>query len=802
MFESPSKLRAAWLTAALAVASTAPAVADLWYEHYARAEKALEDQDWSLAIEELNQALEKKGDSGARVRTYGMKFVAYFPYLELGVAYYHLGQLEAALNAFETEERLGAVTGSEQHLRELRETRDLVLEAQRSAREEERQRIRKVVEESLEDARRLEAAGQLGDAAVALGRALAVEPDNTEANSHLQRVRTEIARRDEELDRKTRQAGLIERGRRLLDGGAYGEAASTLRQALDLAPDPVARDLLTRAQEGLRRELESIRSTERDKKIETALEEVRSLEETGSYDRALEQLESVLALDPGNPDARSLQTRLLQTRRAAERDAELGKRIEPLLQVARDRLSSGRLDEALSAANEILALDPANSQALDTLASAYRRLNRSLLGKTPRQNIPPAISFADLRGDLDDGLQAERVSRPAFRLNGVVIDQSPVDVAFYDLQGRELQAAVRERPVGDVVITEFSLQARLRPGLSGFRITAMDAGRLSTSSEYAVLYARPFYRAPWFYALATAAVLVAAGVVFGRRVERRHRLRTRRFNPYVAGAPVLDDNLFFGRQELLDRILQTIHNNSLLLFGERRIGKTSIQHHLRRRLQELDDPEYEFFPVYIDLQGVPEEAFFRSLADDIFEELAPRLDGLMRSRPEDGPYSYRLFVRDLHAVIRALGRHSRKRVKLVLLIDEIDELNDYDPRINQRLRSLFMKSFAEHLVAVVSGVEIRKRWEREASPWYNFFEELEVEPFGKEDARALVERPIHGIFRIDQEGVERILSLTACRPYRIQKLCMAIVNRMHEQKRRRITVEDIEAVGRSSADPS
>ena len=39
----------------------------------------------------------------------------------------------------------------------------------------------------------------------------------------------------------------------------------------------------------------------------------------------------------------------------------------------------------------------------------------------------------------------------------------------------------------------------------------------------------------------------------------------------------------------------------------------------------------------------------------------------------------------------------------VLLIDEIDQLNDYDPRINQRLRSLFMKSFADRLVAVESA---------------------------------------------------------------------------------------------------
>ena len=44
-------------------------------------------------------------------------------------------------------------------------------------------------------------------------------------------------------------------------------------------------------------------------------------------------------------------------------------------------------------------------------------------------------------------------------------------------------------------------------------------------------------------------------------------------------------------------------------------------------------------------------------------------------------------------VLGVLKRHSGdKKAKLTLLIDEIDELNNYEPWINQRLRSLFMKA--------------------------------------------------------------------------------------------------------------
>ena len=105
-----------------------------------------------------------------------------------------------------------------------------------------------------------------------------------------------------------------------------------------------------------------------------------------------------------------------------------------------------------------------------------------------------------------------------------------------------------------------------------------------------------------------------------------------------------------------------------------------------------------------------------------------------------------------------------------------------------------MKNFAENLVAVVSGVEIKKRWEREGSPWYNFFEEIEVRPFGEQDARDLIRKPIEGMFRADADVVERIIALTGGRPYQIQKLCVALVTRLHEERRRKMTVADVDAV--------
>jgi hypothetical protein len=220
----------------------------------------------------------------------------------------------------------------------------------------------------------------------------------------------------------------------------------------------------------------------------------------------------------------------------------------------------------------------------------------------------------DLRHEGDDGALVQTIVMSDFRLNGVIIDNSPVDVMFYGDNGRVIETSLNSQPLGEFYVTEFSVESILPPGRSTFRLVATDSENLSSSSEYAVIYMRPFFRAPWFYALLLGAIILLGCGSLWRRYRRGEQLRKRKFNPYVAGAPVLDNDMFFGRRKLVDRILQTIHNNSLLIYGERRIGKTSIQHQIKKRLRELDDPVYEFYPVYVDLQGTPETRFFQTIA--------------------------------------------------------------------------------------------------------------------------------------------------------------------------------------------
>ena len=767
----------------LLMAGAPPVSADQWYEHYARAEKALMDADHATAVAELNQAIERRGDSGARVRTYGMRVIDYFPYLKLGIAYFTAGEYEAALRAFDTEEQIGAVQDSEAALNELGRFRTRASDALTRQRDEQRRTVANLIEENLTQARDHQRAGRLDEALAAVDRALALEADNADAVELAEALREEVVRRDDDRSRLVRVAQLISEGEQLRAGGRLAEAAARFRRAVDLDPESAAGPLLAEVQT----ELAGRPETTAGPDFSEMLDRADQLLDRGEFDSALGLVQQVLATEPDNTRAVGLENRLLERIADDERSAE----VRGNLGDAERRLANGDFEGAIAAANLVLARDRGNTDALRVIQQAYAALSRRLLGAGPVQNLPPAIRFADMREGASDGSLVHVVRDPDFRLSGVVIDDSDVTLAVTTGDGTEVAFDRSSQAVGAVTITEFRFQSMVPVGNTIFEVVATDEGGLSSRSEYVVDYRRPLGRSPRLWGMIIALLLFVAAGLAVRRALRRRRLLRRRFNPFIAGPPVLDPDLFVGRKALIDRVLATVPNNSLLLLGERRIGKTSMLHQLRARLPKLDHPRFCFVPVSVDLQGVAEEAFFASVAEAVGEAVGD--EQMSAARVADG-YDSRELTRDLRRVLPTIECADDKRAKLVLLLDEIDELNGYSHRTNQRLRSLFMRGFADQLVAVAAGVGIAREWDHEGSPWYNFFEELEVGPIDAAAARDLATQPLSGVIAIDEGAVDRLLEEADGRPYILQKIALAAVQRVHEGHRSRITVEDVEGV--------
>lgn len=370
------------------------------------------------------------------------------------------------------------------------------------------------------------------------------------------------------------------------------------------------------------------------------------------------------------------------------------------------------------------------------------------------------------------------------RLDGVDPDWQAVD---------DRQVTYRNLGAGDYTFEVEAWDAALNTSAAPAQVrievlpsaTVPLLGRVSFGSALSIL------------GLLLLTVSTTAGLLFLHLRNRRRRREAllRRFNPYVSGDPIQDQEMFFNRENVLAKIINTLHENSIMIYGERRIGKTSLLYQLARQLREVDDPDYLFIPVYVDLEGTPQEEMFHLLMEEILRVLPAYLPDLPPTRfaaSDRLEYNDRSFGHDLSELLERLGETTSRQVRLILLLDEIDVINRYDSVTQQQLRRIFMRTFARNLGAVVAGIQISKEWDRVESPWYNLFNEIELGPLNDDAARRLILEPVKGVYGFDPEAVELILDVSQGRPFYIQQHCLEAVNNMLAAGRTRVTLEDVE----------
>jgi GAF domain-containing protein len=269
-------------------------------------------------------------------------------------------------------------------------------------------------------------------------------------------------------------------------------------------------------------------------------------------------------------------------------------------------------------------------------------------------------------------------------------------------------------------------------------------------------------------------------------------------NPYIVGVPVREPDMFFGRDRLVRELLSVLHQNSLLLHGERRIGKTTLLRQIELVLRGAADPRYSFKPIYIDLEGIAEGALFRHLIEEIIDGFGEPARALaLNYHPRRRAYSGSEFQRDMRTLITALcGPQSDERLhRLVLLIDEADVMYGYDERVLQEFRRVFMKDYAVHLSVVFAAVDIQRKWQRYESPFYNLFQEIRIPPFTRVDTELLARTPVRGSYEYDEPAIDVIYRLSQGRPMQIQHLCLEAINFVRQHGRTLVTAEDIDYVG-------
>jgi tetratricopeptide (TPR) repeat protein len=764
-----------------------------WYDYYLEArDERIPVKQCAEAIKSLEAAVRLRPTSALNEQMYGLRFVDYLPYYWQGVCYLRTGDFNSAIRMFNIEEKQGAVTRNDGLYRELRRQRAEAESARVQAENAERARaVRAEVQRLLKEAGELHKARKFDEALSRLAQAQtaaeALDPQTQQSIIELRdKVRADDRGVREAEERAKRLEQALAEGTRLLEENNPTEAIVRFDQVLDL--DPQNARALAAKKDAEERILVSTTRASR----EAAFREGKALFEAGKYEEAVRPLTDSAA-DPTNVQARELLERIRKTIEGLRLQKDLRRRIDALLAEGERLLAERKFPEAWVKLDTVRELDKTNVRALERLGLAERMMGEALLEKIS-PNQPPVLTFLEPRERTTES------DGPTAAVVGVATDDRGIVKIEFHVGGRLLAEIAPPSVLGSPESSRnvrFERELALERGANELSVTAVDTKGVAVTEPFQIVQRQRWYQSPAFLPSAAAAALGLVGLGFAGQRLRRARAIRRRFNPYIAGAPVMDDDMFFGRQKLLARLLNVLHHNSLMITGERRIGKTTFLYHLKKVLEADEGTEYRFFPVMTDLQGVPEETFFHAVMGDVVEELrlSAETQAALRFRPEAaGAYDGRDFSHDLQRVIDELKTRTSKKVRLALLIDEVDVLNEYSERINQRLRSIFMKTFSEHLVAIMSGVGIKRIWNSEGSPWYNFFDEIELSAFTREEAEALIREPVEGIFRFEPEAVEGILAGSELKPYVIQKFCINAVNRILEDGRTTITAADVEAV--------
>lgn len=274
-------------------------------------------------------------------------------------------------------------------------------------------------------------------------------------------------------------------------------------------------------------------------------------------------------------------------------------------------------------------------------------------------------------------------------------------------------------------------------------------------------------------------------------------------NPYIVGRPLTEAtaSLFFGRGEVFgwleENLTATSQSNALMLYGRRRIGKTSTLYQLveGERGQRLrENPARPYRAAYIDLQryaGRSTDEWLRRITRDISSRIAT--SAVTQADANDGESAYDAFDR----VLDQLELEAVEKGATIIAFDEFEQIRAgigggaLDPDVIPFLRSQIQHR--RHVTFLVCGSYglLDAYW----NPIVNLMSRHELAVLNKDESALLVRVPLEGRIAYQDEAVDLIWRYSAGHPFLIQTICHRLVNLLNQQRRQGpIQAADVEQV--------
>ncbi len=268
-------------------------------------------------------------------------------------------------------------------------------------------------------------------------------------------------------------------------------------------------------------------------------------------------------------------------------------------------------------------------------------------------------------------------------------------------------------------------------------------------------------------------------------------------NPYIAGAPVVETSMFFGRGDVFKWIENSLTgkyvDHILVLHGQRRVGKTTVLKQIPNFLPE------EYIQVFFDLQGRTNTSIDRFLwwmASEIIRTLNKALDINLPRVSRDQFSDPDTFITDFIPNLRSvLGDQT-----LLLTFDEFDTLarEDIQEQLARPLINFFRRLFdVDGLNFIFSIGSSGNKLENMQAAYTNFFKSAlyrKVSFLTTDDCIDLITKPVADVITYHPKAVQRIIEMTSGHPYFTQLTCHELFSQCQSTGSRQISVEDVENI--------
>lgn len=297
--------------------------------------------------------------------------------------------------------------------------------------------------------------------------------------------------------------------------------------------------------------------------------------------------------------------------------------------------------------------------------------------------------------------------------------------------------------------------------------------------------------------------------------EKEFELIDNVFARFANSNAVTDKSMFYGRDEFIKQIVDTFLNSKskcIVIYGQKRSGKSSVLHHLKNALNATSEAFCISFSLGTIITELSIASFYYKILSEIKKELGilnrkgieiPDFNNVNYEEIEKRPVI--IFEEKIEDFLeKCQSIRSWKTKKFILLIDEFTYL--YSSIQKGIIPGEFMhtwKSIIEknYFNSVLIGQDVMPAFIAKFSNDFGVTEDIRLSYLKKEDAKALIEKPIwynkKNESRYIGNAVEKIIDYTAGNPYYIQIFCARLVDYMNTNKAIRVTEVTVKEVADS-----